>query len=123
MDVEARKRGAKQLMDEMAKLQKENKNLFAQAVAAQRDKQVAEAKVAGYDRRELVKVMREGSFITFPEDEPSLGVTAGETFQKRNGRLVKCQTIGGQPVIHNTSNRGGRSLDFATELSIKKGRA
>jgi hypothetical protein len=123
MDVEARKRGAKQLMDEMATLQKENRSLFADAVAAKRDQQIAEAKVAEYDRRELVKAMKEGSFITFPEDEPSLGVAAGETFQKRNGRLVKMQTLAGQPVIHNSSNRGSRTLDFAKELRIKKERA
>jgi len=88
-DLDARKRGAKLMAEELAKLKKQNGELFADAVAARREAQLADARVAQYDRLALVKAMKEGAFITWPEDEPALGVKAGETFQKRDGKLVQ----------------------------------
>jgi hypothetical protein len=90
---------------------------------AVRDKQIAERETAevkaDYDRRNLVKAMGEGQIITWPEDDPTLGVTSGEAFVKRNGKLVKMRTFAGQPVLDATATYttppSGKSLDFTKE--------
>jgi hypothetical protein len=107
----------------MQKLREENRLLKQALTAAVRGRQMAERRAestkSDHDRRELVQRMAEGAYITFPEDEPALGVTAGETFQKRHGKLARVKTVGGLPV-KETSFGGGNPFDFRKANTLRE---
>ena len=72
------------------------------------------------DFEDLASRMKVGEIVTIPEGE----VLGGYTLQKMaNGKLRPLDSVGGIPVIHNTSNRRAGGLDFSKELEVSKARS